>query len=164
MTEREAQRTRRFGHKGCKFCSYVWGDSHISDSGSIPGFERSPGEGTGSPLQYSCLGNSLDRGTWWAVIPRVTKEQDTMEQLTTATLVALALFCQSAQNQCLPRRGEVSHGNEWPGPGGEWGHLSVLRGQLECLLVWLPCLLVSKRNYALDFFFFFKLKPLRAGK
>ena len=75
------------------------------DSGSIPGFERSPGEGTGSPLQSSCLGNSLDRGTWWATVPRVTKEQDTMEQLTT-TLVTLVLFYHSAQNQCLQRRGE----------------------------------------------------------
>ena len=82
------------------------------DEGSIPGSGGSLGGGSGTQLQYSCLGNSLDRGTWWAVIPRVTKEQDTMEQLTTATLVALALFCQSAQNQCLPRRGEVSHGNE----------------------------------------------------
>ena len=72
------------------------------DSGSIPGFERSPGEGNGSPLQYSCLGNSLDGGTWRAIVPRVTKEKDRMEQLTT-TLVALELFYQSAQNQCLLR-------------------------------------------------------------
>ena len=33
---------------------------------SIPGSERSPGEGNGSPLQYSCLENSMDRGVWWA--------------------------------------------------------------------------------------------------
>ena len=37
------------------------------DLGSIPGLGRSPGEGNGNPLQYSCLGNSMDRGTWWAV-------------------------------------------------------------------------------------------------
>ena len=36
------------------------------DTGSIPGLGRSPGEGNGSPLQYSCLGNSMDRGAWWA--------------------------------------------------------------------------------------------------
>ena len=35
------------------------------DPGSIPGWGRSPGEGNGYPLQYSCLENSMDRGTWW---------------------------------------------------------------------------------------------------
>ena len=34
-------------------------------SGLIPGSERTPGEGNGSPLQYSCLGNPMDRGAWW---------------------------------------------------------------------------------------------------
>ena len=38
---------------------------------------RSPGEGKGNPLQYSCLGNPLDRGAWWATVHRVTKESDT---------------------------------------------------------------------------------------
>ena len=33
--------------------------------GSVPGLGRSPGEGNGNPLQYSCLENSMDRGTWW---------------------------------------------------------------------------------------------------
>ena len=33
---------------------------------SIPGSGKSPGEGNGNPLQYSCLGNSMDRGAWWA--------------------------------------------------------------------------------------------------
>ena len=36
---------------------------------------RSPGEGSGYPLQYSCLENSMDRGTWWARVPGVTKSQ-----------------------------------------------------------------------------------------
>ena len=36
------------------------------DVGSIPGSERSPGEGNGILLQYSCLGNPMNRGTWWA--------------------------------------------------------------------------------------------------
>ena len=34
------------------------------DTGLISGLGRSPGEGNGSPLQYSCLGNPMDRGTW----------------------------------------------------------------------------------------------------
>ena len=39
----------------------------IRDMDSIPGSGRSPGEGNGNPLQYSCLGNARDRGAWWAI-------------------------------------------------------------------------------------------------
>ena len=45
--------------------------------GSFPGSERSLGEGNGNPLQYSCLGNPMDRGDWWATAHGVTKESDT---------------------------------------------------------------------------------------
>ena len=45
----------------------------IRDAGSIPGLERSPGGGNGNPLQYSSLENPMDRGTWWAPVPRVAK-------------------------------------------------------------------------------------------
>ena len=41
----------------------------------IPGSGRSPGEGNGSPLQYSCLENSMDRGAWWATVHGVAKSQ-----------------------------------------------------------------------------------------
>ena len=51
-----------------------------SDVGSIPGLGRSPEEGNGNPLQYSCLGNPTDRGVWWAPLHGVTKELDTTEQ------------------------------------------------------------------------------------
>ena len=47
------------------------------DMDSAPGSGRSPGGGNGNPLQYSCLGNSVDRGTWWATVHGVTKELDT---------------------------------------------------------------------------------------
>ena len=43
------------------------------DRGSIPGWGRSPGGGNGNPLQYSCLENSVDRGTWEATVHGVTK-------------------------------------------------------------------------------------------
>ena len=46
------------------------------DPGSIPGLGRSPGEGNGNPLQYSCLGNSMDRGTWWATVHGVANESE----------------------------------------------------------------------------------------
>ena len=53
-----------------------------ADSDSIPGLGRSPGEGNGNLLQYSCLGNPKDRGVWQATAHGVTKEMDmTYQQL-----------------------------------------------------------------------------------
>ena len=43
------------------------------DRSSIPGLGRSPGEGHGNPLQYSCLKNPMDGGAWWATVHGVTK-------------------------------------------------------------------------------------------
>ena len=50
---------------------------NVGDSGSIPGSGRSSGEGNGNsnPLQYSCLEDSLDRSTWWAIVYGVAKSQ-----------------------------------------------------------------------------------------
>ena len=45
------------------------------DAGSIPGPGRSLEVGNGNSLQYSCLENSMDRGTWWAIVHGVTKSQ-----------------------------------------------------------------------------------------
>ena len=61
------------------------------DLGSIPGSGRSPGEGNGNPVQYSCLGHPMDRGAWWATVHGVTKESDTTEQLNKNTDVQSAL-------------------------------------------------------------------------
>ena len=46
---------------------------NVRDMGSIPGSGRSPGAGNGNPLQYSCLGNPMDTGAWWATVHGVTK-------------------------------------------------------------------------------------------
>ena len=48
---------------------------NVGDLGLIPGSGRSPGEGNGNPLQYSCLENPMDRGAWWAIVHGVTKSQ-----------------------------------------------------------------------------------------
>ena len=45
------------------------------DTGSIPGLGRFPGGGNGNPLQYSCLGNPMDRGAWQAIAHGVAKSQ-----------------------------------------------------------------------------------------
>ena len=57
--------------------------TNAGDPGSIPGSGRSPGEGTGNALQYSCLENSTDKGARWAPVHRVA-ESGTTEQLTLA--------------------------------------------------------------------------------
>ena len=46
---------------------------NAGDPGSIPGSGGSPGEGNANPLQYSCLGNPMDRGSWWAIAHGVAK-------------------------------------------------------------------------------------------
>ena len=47
--------------------------ANTGDTGSILGLGRSPGEGNGNPLQYSCLGNPIDRGGWQTTVHRVPK-------------------------------------------------------------------------------------------
>ena len=50
---------------------------NAGDRGLILGSGRSPGEGNGNPLQYSCLGNPMDTGAWWAIVHEVAIELDT---------------------------------------------------------------------------------------
>ena len=47
------------------------------DMGSISGLGRSPREGNGNSLQYSCLGNPIDSGAWWATVHGITEDSDT---------------------------------------------------------------------------------------
>ena len=49
--------------------------ANVKDPSSIPGLGRSPGEGIGKPIQYSCLENSTDRGVRWATVHGVAKSQ-----------------------------------------------------------------------------------------
>ena len=58
------------------------------DAGSIPGWGKSPGEGHGNPLWYSCLENSMDRGAWWGLkegAHGVSKSQTQLSNLNTHT-------------------------------------------------------------------------------
>ena len=57
-------------------------NAYIRDMGWIPGSGRSPGGGHGSPLQYFCLENPMDRGAWWAAVHGLT-ESNTAEHLST---------------------------------------------------------------------------------
>ena len=55
---------------------------NAGDPSSIPGLGRSPGEGNGNPLQYSCLENPMDRGAWWATVHRVAKSWTRLSDFT----------------------------------------------------------------------------------
>ena len=54
---------------------------NAGDPGLIPGSGRSPGEGNGNPLQYSCLGESMNRGSWWATVLGVAKSWTRLKRL-----------------------------------------------------------------------------------
>ena len=51
--------------------------ANARDAGSIPGSGKLPGEGNANPLQYSYLGNPMDREAWWATVHEVAKKLDT---------------------------------------------------------------------------------------
>ena len=61
---------------------------NMGDPGSIPGSGRSPGEGNGNPLQYSCLENSVDRGAWQATVHGIAKSCTRLSDLTPSLFYA----------------------------------------------------------------------------
>ena len=64
---------------------------NAGDPGSIPGLGKSLGEGNGNPLQYSCLGNPMDRGAWRATVHGFVKELDTTEQLNNNSIIKIII-------------------------------------------------------------------------
>ena len=64
-------------------CSSVGKESacNAGDSGLIPGLGRSPGGGNGNPLQYSYLGNQMDRGAWWTIVHGIAKSKTRLKRL-----------------------------------------------------------------------------------
>ena len=69
---------------------------NVGDLDSIPGLGRSPGEGNGNLLQYSCLDNPMDRGAWWATVHGVAKSRTRLSNFTfTFTLVISLTNCLS---------------------------------------------------------------------
>ena len=59
--------------------------ANAGDMGLIPGLGRSPGEGNGNPLQYSCLGNLMDRGAGQATVHPVTKSRTRLKRLSSSS-------------------------------------------------------------------------------
>ena len=70
----------------------------IRDEGSVPGLGRSPGGGHDNPLQYSCLGNLIDRGAWQAAVQWIAKSQTHLKRLGMHTC---RIQCQAAMSMKL---------------------------------------------------------------
>ena len=70
---------------------------NTGDLDLIPGSGRSPGEGNGNPLWYSCLENLMDRGTWWATYH---KESDTTEQAHTHNKLSVNEYISNFLGKC----------------------------------------------------------------
>ena len=96
----------------------------MGDPDSTPGSGRSLGEGYGNPLQYSCLENSMDRGTWWATVHGAT-ESDTTEKLT----LSLSTGCHWAAELFTPECEATVYG--WCRPQGRWLRTHEFRSILQ---------------------------------
>ena len=78
---------------------------NAGDLGSIPGSGRSPGEGNGNPVQYSCLENPMDRGARWAAVHGATKSRTQLSPHSTHCYGELhgPVTPEGAQNHTLSR-------------------------------------------------------------
>ena len=101
--------------------------SNVGDLGSIPGLGRSPGEGNGTPLQYSCLENPMDRGAWWVTIHGVSKSWTRLSNFIYHLLSRDALEKSSESRMCetYERAARIAHYGELKSPStkrdwGEW--------------------------------------------
>ena len=85
---------------------------NAGDLDSIPRSGRSPGEGNGNSLQYSCLENPMDRGAWWATVHGVAKRWTRLSDFTNApcTVTSLTRFVSARVNK-LQNAGLVPQGN-----------------------------------------------------
>ena len=115
---------------------------NAGDLCSIPGLGRSPGEGNGNTLQYSCLGNPMDRGAWWASVHGVAQSQTRLKRLSSSSSmdtrslhklseVKVAKSCPTLCNPvdcCLP--GFLVHGDS-PGNILEWVAIPFSRGSSQ---------------------------------
>ena len=90
---------------------------NAGDLGLIPGSGRSPGEGNGNPLQYSCLENPMDRGPWGATIHGVAKSQTQLSNFSVCVCPFLnELPCKILllTSTCISTTRNVSHDQLWP--------------------------------------------------
>ena len=92
-----------YGTEGYVCVWLKWKESacNARDVGLISGLGRSPGEGNGNPLQYSCLENSMDRGSWLATVHGVSKCQTLLSDEHTRTHTEILLSHKKERNNAI---------------------------------------------------------------
>ena len=119
--------------------------ANSGDTVSIPGSRRLPGEGNGNPLQYSCLGNPMDRGAWQATAPGVAKSQTWLSNYTTTS----SQCCQChrsmhhteeglTQNTRAVKQKMTAQDHKALSERGSWDHL-----RLRTQVYWFPAAAVN---------------------
>ena len=98
---------------------YFYGKASVynaGDPGLSPGLGRSPGEGNGNPLQYSCLENPMDRGAWLATVYGVTKSRAQLSDfnsllytLSVRAQTHLPKFLETSLNKGRERQSKLTH-------------------------------------------------------
>ena len=109
-------------------------EGDLRDSGLIPGSGRSPGEGKGNPLQYSCLENPMDWGAWWATIHGIAKSRTLLSDF--------CVFCVCDMKDPLEKERVMvqKHGNSQSSKALE-------KGRRQWKLVFQDWTCLSKRRY-----------------
>ena len=120
----------------------------MGDTGSIPGSEISPGEGHGSPLQFSCLENPMDREAWWATIHGVTRvghnlatEHACMRYVIWPLIPWARNYMSEQVKQTSPPSWSLWSMGQ-PAYNGRWDSANVAKVFTEGVLTpqWIPCI------------------------
>ena len=86
---------------------------NAGDLGLVPGLERSPGEGNGYPLQYSCLQDSMDKGTWQTTVRGVAKSLIHLSDFHLMTVWGFPCGASGKEPTCQCRRHERPEFAPW---------------------------------------------------
>ena len=81
---------------------------NAGDLGSIPGLGRSPGEGNGNPLQYSCLENPMDGEAWYATVHGVTQYASKFGKLSSGHRTGKGQFSFQSQRKTMPKNAQTT--------------------------------------------------------
>ena len=95
---------------------------YVGDLGSIPGSGRSPGEGNGNPLQYSCLENPMDGGAWWATVHGIEKSRTRLSDFT-----SLHFFNLDSEKAMAPHSSTLAWEIPWMEKPGRLQSMESLR-------------------------------------
>ena len=109
----------------------------VRDTDSVPGLGRSPGEGRDNPLQYSYLGNPIDKGAWWTAVRGVTKSLTQLESDLRCTGITKQRAAWDESEEDALSHGNDTNQSSWPSPiNRNW---LEAREEIPAGLYWDPC-------------------------